>query len=448
MNDQNPEPAAEADRAQPVRFRDEADIADFLETVKFEDEERFFAYLTSLPTKLQAETAVELSAPFQVDLVHRLDASALAALVAALETDDATDFMQLILEIDRDKGEAVFDALDDRIQQAVRRLMAYDEDEAGAWMQTEFFSVRSDETLLGSLKRLRRRRREGNGLGDMHYVHVVDENGRLLRLIPTVELILEPAHTHYAELLDRFPEPRTVLPTTSIGEAARVMEKYDLAVLPVVDRRGHLLGQITHDDVVDVIQEMATEQMYHLGRVGAGEELHESPLKTGRSRAFWLAINLANITLVSVVIGLFERALDAVVALAVLMPIVANMAGTASVQTLTVMVRQIALGELTPRNALLIFRKELIIATANGVLFGVLGAAISWYRYDSPLLGIVMALAMMVSFVAAGLLGAGVPVLLRRLGIDPALASSTLVLTLIDVIGFFSFLAFATVILL
>lgn len=448
MNDSNLESATEADRTQPLPFKDEADIADFLESVKAEDEERFFAYLTRLPTKLQAETVIELSAPFQVDLVHRLDARALAALVAELETDDATDFMQLILEIDRNKGEAVFDALDDRTQRTVRRLMAYDEDEAGAWMQTEFFAVRSDETLLGSLKRLRRQRRQGQDLGDIHYVHVVDENGRLLRLIPTVELILEPARTRYAQLLDRFPEPHTVLPTTPIGEVARAMEKYDLAVLPVVDRNGHLLGQITHDDVVDIIQEMATEQMYHLGRVSADEELHESALKTGRSRAFWLAINLVNVTLVSMVIGLFEPTLEQIVALAILMPIVANMAGTASVQTLTVMVRQIALGELTPRNALLIFRKELIIAAANGVLFGVLGAAISWYRYDAPLLGVVMALAMVVSFIAAGLLGAGIPVLLRRLGVDPALASSTLVITLIDVIGFFSFLAFATMILL
>lgn len=439
--------APQARKKAGVRYKDDADIADYLEVIKAEDEERFFNYLRGLPSKLQAETLIELPPPIQADLIRKLESNALAELVKVLATDDATDLLQLVLKVDHDKGEAVFDALTDRLQQVIRRLMVYEEDQAGAWMQTEVFSVRDGETITNSLRRLRRMKATER-LERVQYVHVVDENKKLLRTIPLSELILIPTRKRYGEIIEEFATPYCVEAAAPIDEAVKVIERYDLALLPVVDRNGHLIGQITHDDVVDIIQEMATEQMYGLGNVSAAEDPYESAVKTGRSRAFWLGINLVNVTLVSVVIGLFEEALESIVALAVLMPIVANMAGTASMQTLTVMVRQIALGELTPVNALRFFRKEIGIAAVNGVVFGLAGMLISYLRFDSLLLGAVMGLAMAISFIFAGALGAGVPVLLKRLGIDPAVASSTLVITMIDVVGFFSFLALATVVLL
>lgn len=430
-----------------VRYKDDADIAEYLEVIKSEDEERFFNYLRGLPTKLQAETVVELPPPFQADLVRKMEPLELAELIKALETDDATDFMQLILDVDEERGEEVFDGLTDRLQQVIRRLMVYDDEEAGAYMQTEVFTVRSNETILSTLRRLRRRK-SSNESEKIRHIYVVDENKHLLRVLPLSELIFYPARKHYDDIIEEFATPYSVEAHSPIEEAVQIIEKYDLSALAVVDRKGHIIGQITHDDVVDIIQEMATEQMYGLGKVSIEEDPFESVVQTGRRRAFWLGINLVNITLVSVVIGFFEESISSIVALAVLMPIVANMAGTASIQTLTVMVRQIALGELTTSNALRFFRKELLIALVNGLVFGLAAMAISYYRYDSVMLGVAMALAMCISFVVAGLLGAGVPLMLRKFGIDPAVASSSLVVTFVDVVGFFSFLALATLILL
>lgn len=436
-----------AGRSRGVRYKDDADIADYLEVIRKEDEERFFTYLTRLPPRLQAETVIELPRPFQADLVERQDPESLATLVGALATDNATDFMQLVAEVDRDKAEAIFERLDDELEQIIRRLMTYGPEEAGSVMQTEVFSARLDETVQHSLTRLRRLK-EHERLKHVQYVLVVDEHNRLVRVIPLAELILVPPRRHYRDIVAEFNEPWSVQADSPLEEAIRAIDRYDLTVLPVVDRRGHLLGQITHDDVVDLIQRRATEQMYGLGRVSAGEQLHAGVGRTGVSRAFWLGINLVNAVAVSVVIGFFEQALDTVVALAVLMPIVANMAGTASVQTLTVMVRQLALGELTPKNMLGIFRKEALISLGNGLLFGLATLAISYLWFGSLQIGVAMALSMFISFICAGIIGAGAPVLIRKLGIDPAVASSVVVITLIDVIGFFTFLWLATLLVL
>lgn len=425
-----------------VRYKDDADIADGLEVIKAEDEERFFTYLDRLPPAIRAQTVVELPAPFQDDLVGRQSPEALAEVVNALETDDATDLMQRVRRLDGEKAEAVFEHLDDTVQQDIRQLMTYAEDEVGSVMQTEVFTARQDETIQGSLRRLKRLKAEG-WLQDTQEAFVVDGHKRLLRVIPFSELILHPARTRYQELLEQFSEPYTVLSNAHVEEAVRTIERYDLTSVAVVDRFDHLLGRVTHDDVVDLIQSLATEQMYALGRVSAGEELHEGAVATGKSRALWLGVNLVNAVLASIVIGLFEDALSTLVALAVLMPIVANMAGTASVQTLTVVVRQLALGELTPQNAAAVFTKELNISALNGVLFGLLSMAVSYVWFGSVWVGVAMALSMFISFFSAGLLGAGTPVVLRRVGVDPAIASSVIVITLVDIIGFFSFLGLA-----
>jgi magnesium transporter len=222
------------------------------------------------------------------------------------------------------------------------------------------------------------------------------------------------------------------------------MKRYDLHVLPVINKHGRLLGRITHDDILDHIQEDATRQIYGLSQVHPEEEIEESATETGKDRALWLSLNLVNATLVSMVIGFFEHTLQQVVALAVLMPIVANMAGTASMQTLTVIVRQMALGNLSWGDASPALFKEVKIAFFNGIFFSVLATIISYVWFSSWYIGAVMAASMFVTFVFAGILGAYVPVGLKALKIDPAIASSVIVITLVDVIGFFSFLWFAT----
>lgn len=425
---------------------DDADLADYLELIKKTDEEHFFKYLSGLPAKLQAETTIELPGPFQRDYIARLEDEQLLTLVDALETDDATDLMQLILSVAPQRAETLFAAMDEERERAIRRLLRYDERQAGSLMQSEVFTARADETIDSSLRRLKKLKQE-NGHSYQH-VFVIDEKKRLLRVIAFAELIVTPRRSHYSELLDDYPEPYRVDAEAPLEDAVNMIDRYDLAVLSVVDSRGHLLGRITHDDVLDAIQQRATGQMYGLSRMSAEEVLQEGALTTGRSRALWLGLNLINATLVSLVIGLFEHILEAFVALAILMPIVANMAGTASVQTLTVIVRQMSLGELHPANRWHAFAKEFTIAMNNGVLFGVLSIGLAWVWFKSWSIALVMGGSMAFSFVCAGLLGAGVPYLLKRLNIDPAVASAVIVITLVDVIGFFSFLWLASLFLM
>lgn len=426
---------------------DDADVADYLEGIRREDEEKFFAYLMKLPEKLRAETVVELPRTFQLDLAGKLEPEQLAVIVTQLESDDAADFMQIVRQADRTREAAVFDLLEDRLQRTIRGLMRYGEDEAGSLMQTELFHVHEDETILNSLKRLRRMKASGE-LESVQQVFVVDDNGKLVRLIPLEELILIPARKKYIEVLADFEPPLTVTGNDPVEDAVRIIERYDVSVVAVVDEKGHLLGRITHDDALDEIQEMATEQMYGISQVGSVEEMEADATAMGRSRAIWLFLNLINVTLVSAVIGLFEETLDKVVALAVLMPIVANMAGASSVQTLTVLVRQMALGEVDGSRALSMIGKELRISAFNGVLFGLLAMGISYYRFGSLQIGLVIGGAMVASFLFAGLLGTGVPLLLRRVGADPAVASSVVVIALVDVVGFFSFLWLASMFVL
>jgi len=287
-----------------------------------------------------------------------------------------------------------------------------------------------------------------NGIGSVQSVFVTDDKGRLLKSIPIDDLILEKNERTFDEILEKFSQSYFVTSHDSVDSVVNIIEKYDLTTLAVVDRMGHLIGRITHDDVVDIMQERATQQIYNLNKINADEHISEDFSKTSKTRATWLTINLINAILASVVIGIFETTLHEIVALAVLMPIVANMAGTASVQTMTVVVRQMALGEINFNDIRPIFIKEINIATLNGLLFGFLSAIAAQVWFGNHLISISIGLSMFISFVSAGILGALVPMGLKKLKLDPAVASSVVVITSVDIIGFFSFLWLAEIIML
>jgi len=360
-----------------------------------------------------------------------------------MRTDDATDLMILLKGVDEAKWLQTIELLDTGLTKAVKSLMDYSEDEAGSLMEIEIFTVTKHETIRDSMKRMRKLI-ESHALEAVHNVFLVDKEYHLLALFPLSTIVTVNDELTYADIYDSALHPLSVHSRASLQESARLMKRYDLHVLPVINRNGRLLGRITHDDILDYIEEDATKQMYGLSQVHPEEEIEAGVIETGRNRALWLTINLFNATLVSIVIGLFEDSLQKVVALAVLMPIVANMAGTASMQTLTVIVRQMALGKISWGDASPTLFKEVKLALINGMLFATLGTIISYVWFSSWYLGGVMAASMFVSFVIAGILGAYVPLGLKAMKIDPAVASSVIVLTLVDVIGFFSFLWFAT----
>ncbi|MBU1669364.1 magnesium transporter [bacterium] len=423
-----------------------ADMADYLEDVKRADEEKFFEYFNALPLDKRAETCLELPTAFQIDLIKNYDASQLAEIVEVLKSDDATDFFLFIAKKNKEKADDVFSLLNEKRQEEIEQLTHYEEHEAGSLMQTELFKVKSSEHVSDALEKLAVLK--AKGIGRVESLFVTDEHDKLLKSIFMDDLILEASQDKFSDFIDKFPHPHLVSSHESIDYVLQVIEKYDLSVLAVVDRRGHLIGRITHDDVVDMMQERATKQIYNLNKLHADEEIEERFSKTSRSRAIWLSINLLNAIIASLVIGLFESTLEAIVALAVLMPIVANMAGTASVQTMTVVVRQMGLGEINFQDIRPILFKEMNMAILNGLLFALLSIGVAQIWFENYLISIAIGLSMFVSFVSAGVLGATVPMLLKKIGLDPAVASSVVVITLVDIIGFFSFLWFAELIVL
>jgi len=225
-------------------------------------------------------------------------------------------------------------------------------------------------------------------------------------------------------------------------------EEYDLSVMPVVNAYGVLLGRITSDDIYDIINEHATEQMYNLAGVDDEVEDDEEVLKAGKKRASWLSLNLITAIIASLIIGLFSDTIESIVALAVLMPIVASMGGNAGTQSLTVVVRQLALGEISQGDAMRIIKKEVIISLINGIFFAIIMGVVAAIWFNMQMLGVVIALSMVINLLAAGFFGAAIPLFLKKMDIDPAIGSTVILTTVTDVVGFFSFLALATYILL
>jgi magnesium transporter len=430
----------------PKKDVEHADVANYLQNIKDEDEKKFFEYLNALPINIKAQTFVRLPSNYLVDIINETTADDLVKILEELESDDATDLYKAIVTTNKIKEDLVFSLLSDKKQEEIEKLIHYSENEAGSLMQTELLKVSLDETINDCLEKLKELKQ--NGIKMVQYIFVVDKNDKLLNTIAMDDLILENNTDTFDKIIDKYPISHTVMSHDSIQSVLNTIEKYDIASLPVVDKMGHILGIITHDDVIDIIHSQATNQMYGLNKVDQDEKLYDSYATITKSRSSWLFINLINAILASLVIGAFEKTLHEVIALAILLPIVANMAGTASVQTMTVIVRRMALGELGFDNIKPIFIKELNVAIINGVLFAIVSAVVTYLWFSNSLISIAMALSMFVSIVFAGILGTLTPLFLKKMSFDPAVSSAVIVITLVDIIGFFSFLWFSTIIVL
>ncbi len=427
-----------------------SEIAKNLKTIRQEDEDKFFDLLKKLPNDIFGEVVLELPDYYIKDIVQSVSEEQLKEAIEELESDDATDLMQDIEEADSVKAEEILEALDVQDQEEIKKLSRYAEDQAGAYMQTEVFKAFYDEKIQDALARLREDKQKGD-LENIHHIFIVDSLGRLMFSIGLEDLILFDFNKTFREEIKNQEEkfqPKYVKDDENIEEVVHIFEDYDLATLPVVDYNNKLIGRITADDIHDIIQESATEQIYGLAGVDEEAEHDESIKEAGKSRASWLFINLITALLASLVIGLFDHTIQSYVALAVLMPIVASMGGNAGTQTLTIMVRQLALGEVDFKNAKEAIKKEIILALSNGLLFGVLMGIIAFLWFGDIKLGLVISSSMLINLFSAGLTGAVIPLLLKKLGIDPAVGSTVLLTTVTDVVGFFSFLGLATLVLL
>jgi magnesium transporter len=325
--------------------------------------------------------------------------------------------------------------------------LTYPEDSAGRLMQRELVAIPSYWTVGETIDFMRQAaERDADELPEEFYdIFVVDPKHQPLGTVPLSRVLRTKRPVKVSDLMAS--EIRPVPVTMDQEDVAFLFRQYDLASAPVVSEDGRLVGVVTHDDVVDVIDEEAEEDLMRMGGV-TGTDLYRAAIDTTRSRFSWLVVNLATAIVASIVIGLFEGTIQQIVALAVLMPIVASMGGNAGTQTLTVAVRALAMKELTASNALRIVGKEVLVGGFNGLLFAVLMGIVAWLWFASPEIGIVIAAAMMINLIVAGFAGVAIPVGLDRTGIDPAVGSVVLLTTITDVVGFAVFLGLAALFLL
>jgi magnesium transporter len=422
---------------QLVQSLHSADIADLLEHVSYEERERLVEVLREgFDPKILAELddAVAEQVIDQLGLVH------VAEAVASMETDDAVDVVEAL---DAEVQQAVLEPLSRVHRTLIEEGLSYPEDSAGRLMQRQVVAVPEDWSVGKTIDYLR----DADDLpADFFDLFLIDPAHRPIGTIPLSRVLRTPRGVALTEITRS--DIRIIPADMDQEEVAFLFRQRDLISAPVIDAEGRLLGVITVDDIVDVIHEEHEEDIMGLAGVGTEDDLFHAIGDTTRSRFLWLMIHLVAAIAASAVISHFSGTIEELVALAILMPIVATMGGTAGIQALTVTVRAIAMKELTATNALRAIRKEILVSILNGLLFGVLIGGLAWAWFGSPALGGVIALATVINLLTAGLTGSMLPVILQRAGFDPAVASSALLTSVTDVVGFYVFLALAAILLL
>lgn len=413
-----------------------ADIADLLEQVDSEDRA---SILSLAGDYIDGEILSEIDEDIRDEVIEALEPEVLAAAVQELESDDVVD---LIEDLDEPQQEAILDALNvvDRI--AIEKALSYPEYSAGRLMQREVVIAPEHWTVGDTIDHLRAH----DDLPDQFYhVILVDPRHRPTAYVTLGRIMSSKRDVALKDITeDSF---RTFDVLEEEGDVAYAFNQYHLISAPVVDSDDRLVGVITIDDAMTVLDEEHEEDVLRLGGVG-DESLSNSTIEIVRRRFPWLGVNLGTAILASVVISMFEDVLSAFVALAVLMPIVASMGGNAGTQSMTVAVRALATRDLTGSNALRVIRREATAGLLNGFLFALVMGVVGLIWFGEPMIGAVIAVAMVVNLLAAGLSGVLIPLALDKSGVDPALASGTFVTTVTDVVGFFAFLGLSTVILL
>ncbi len=385
---------------------------------------------------LEGEVLQYLGDDAQAEILSRMEASEVLAITESLETDDMADILQQLPE--RVMKE-LLKIMDQDNRERVEQVLSFPEDTAGGLMNTDTVTIRPDITAETVLRYLRRHKEIPETTDTLF---VVSRKGSYIGVLPLTRLLTTDPDVLVREIMNTDVEAITA--DTPDEEVARLFEQLDLISAPVTDDQGQLLGRITIDDVVDVIREDADHSLMSMAGLDEDEDTFAPIMKTTRRRAVWLGINLITAFIASAVIGLFEATIDKVVALAVLMPIVASMGGIAGSQTLTLVIRGQALGHVERSNIGWLFNRELVVGLLNGLLWALVVAVVAVIWFQDITVGVIIALAIVINLMAGAMAGTLLPMILKSLGIDPALAGSVLLTTITDVIGFFAFLGLAT----
>ncbi|AJC88142.1 magnesium transporter [Campylobacter insulaenigrae] len=425
------------------------EINEALKTIKRHNEELFLQTLNSLDTFTLANVATITPEYILEDILEYLSITKIAQAVGELESDDATDLIKRFEELNPQKTLTILNRLSSEDKEEILRLKNYDENTAGAYMQTEIFTAFLDESIEKAIKRYRILKKSEK-IDQIFQIYITDENGKLCNSINLSDLLLWDFKLSFADIIkenDKKYQSYSVKDHDDIQMAIDMVEDYDLSVLAVVNDEGILLGRITYDDIHDLIQDNATEQIYNLAGVDKEVE-EESALKAAKARAFWLMINLTTSLISANIISLFSGEIEQLVALAVLMPIVASMGGNTGSQALAVTVRKLSLNEVEFKDAKKVILRESGISLLNGFIFAGIMSIITFVWFKTLMLGLVIALSMLINLALAGFIGSFVPLTLKKLKIDPAVGSSVVITAITDALGFFSFLLLAKMILL
>jgi magnesium transporter len=420
--------------AEYIRTLHPADSAEMLTTLEP-------GHQAEIVTRLEPD---ELAVVFEqmdgeeaAEMGQHLDVESLASVLDEMEPDVAADMLG---EMEPADATAVLEQMDEA--QTVAPLLAHPEDTAGGLMNLPPPSLRRQMTVSSAFQFIKSHYHDAN---QIFYLYVLDRNGRLIGVVNLRALILAEPEQVIEEIMVR--DIISIRVDMDQEEVAQLFSRYDLLALPVVDAEERLVGIITVDDVVDVMEEEATEDIYHLAQVSADAEVFGPIVSSVRARLPWLYVNMVTAFLASSVVAFFEETIAAVAVLAVFMPIIAGQGGNAGNQTMTIIVRSLALGEIDVRQAWRALRREFFIGLLNGLSLGICVGAVAWLWQGTPMLGVIVGLALLGNFIVAAIAGVLVPTTLKRLNIDPALASSIFVTTATDVMGFALFLGLATLLI-
>ncbi len=414
-----------------------ADVAYILESLPLED--RLLVW-EQVRADSDGEILLEVSDSVRESLIASMDNAELLAAAESLDTDEIADIAS---DLPHDVIQELLTSLDAHKRARLQSTLSYPEDTVGALMDYDMVTIREDVTLEVTMRYLRRL---GELPDQLDKLFVVNHGEALIGVLPIKRLLTADPEASVAAVM---VEDMVIFrPEDEATDAAQAFERYDLVMAPVVDNQGRLIGRLTIDAVVDYIRESADADMLSMAGLREEEDLFSSVWQAARNRWTWLAINLVTAFIASRVIGAFEGSIAKLAALAALMPIIAGIGGNSGNQTTTLIVRALALGQITSANARRLIIKELSVAVLNGIVWGAAVGLFAWLLYDSIALGGVMALAMMLNLLVAALAGTYIPILMNRLKRDPAIGSSVLLTATTDSMGFFIFLGLATLILL
>lgn len=412
-----------------------SDMADVLEHL--EEAERI-ALLELIPAALASDALAEMEEEEKPgELLASMEPERIAELVEELADDDAAD---LIGELDPEDQDRVFESVPDEEEQEIRELLEYPEESAGGIMTRELCAVDLGATAAGAIEELRAQAAESE---DLYTVFVVGQGGRLRGVVTLRDLVLAAPGTPISELLEE--PPAVVSVDLDQEEVGKLLSRYNLAAVGVIDDEGRLVGQITFDDVIDVVEAEVTEDILRFAAVSDEEQLRGTTGGAIRSRLPWLAVNALTLSLAAVVVWMFEDTIERLAILAAVMPVIAGLGGNAGTQALAVTIRRIALADELPGERWSAVVKELVVGLVNGLVIGLLVAAVSLLLPNTEaVFGLVVMIAMWGNLAVASPLGAFFPIVLERLGVDPAVASSVFVTSFTDLFGFVLLLGLAT----